>query len=95
MRDKTAAILSTVLIGGMFLFPAVMEAVFLPSLEQGYPDPVPVYEQGLLYAGEFCIRWRWVLALPILVVLFTVSGITSAFRVRAQNGAMSDPKNRR
>ena len=41
MRYKTAAILSVVLVGGMFVFPAVILAIFLPSLRQGLPSLEP------------------------------------------------------
>lgn len=45
MRYRTAAILSVVLIGGMFGLPEAIRAVFLPSLEQGIPAQVPGYER--------------------------------------------------
>lgn len=78
MRYRTAAILSVVLIGGMFVVPAVVKAIFLPSLEQGLPNPVPGYEQILLEVALFCGRWHFVSALPIVVVLFTIAGFTNA-----------------
>ena len=78
MRYKTAAILSVVLVGGMFVFPAVILAIFLPSLRQGLPNPLPVYEQVLLEISAFCLTWRFLLALPILSVLFTIAGFTNA-----------------
>lgn len=53
MRYRTATILSIVLIGGMFAVPAVIEAVFLPSLKQGIPNPLPGYEQILLCFSRF------------------------------------------
>jgi hypothetical protein len=78
VRYRTAAILSIVLIGGMFGLPEAIRAVFLPSLEQGIPAPVPGYERVLLGIAVFCFRFRWVLALPIVavvVVLFTIAAI--------------------
>ena len=81
MRFRTAAILSVVLIGGMFGLPAAVLAVFLPSLNEGLPNPVPGYEQVLLGVAEFCGRFRWVLALPIVVVLFTVAAFTNPSRI--------------
>jgi hypothetical protein len=50
VRYRTAAILSALLIGGMFGLPATVKAVFLPSLERGYLDPVLGWEQLILIA---------------------------------------------
>ena len=89
MRYRTAAILSVVLIGGMFGLPEAIRAIFLPSLEQGIPAPAPGYEQVLLGVAVFCFRFRWVLALPIaavVVVLFTIAALTSAVGTRKQAG---------
>lgn len=81
MRYRTAGILSALLIGGMFGLPAIVKAVFLPSLETGLPNPVPGWEQLILIVTEFCLRWRWV-ATPIPIVLFTIAGIGSDLRSR-------------
>jgi hypothetical protein len=62
----------------MFALPAAVLAAFLPSLKQGLPISIPVYERILLGVAEFCGRFRWVLALPIVVVLFTVAAFTNA-----------------
>ncbi|MGC2329699.1 MAG: hypothetical protein WA604_23525, partial [Candidatus Sulfotelmatobacter sp.] len=78
--------MSIVLIGGMFAVPAVIEAVFLPSLKQGIPNPLPGYEQILLAVAAFFLGWRFVLALPIAVVLFTVAAFTSRSVVGQQQG---------
>ena len=78
VRYRTAAILSVVLIGGMFILPAAVRAAFLPSLERGLPNPVPGYEQILLGVAVFFLRWRFLLALPIVVVLFAVAAFTDA-----------------
>lgn len=89
MRYRTAAIVSILLIGGMFGLPEVIRAVFLPSLEQGTPASVPGYEQVLLGIAVFCFRFRWVLALPIaavVVVLFTIAALTGATSTRKQGG---------
>jgi hypothetical protein len=83
VRYKTAAILSLVLIaliGAMFALPAAVEAVILPSLKLGSPDPVPVYEGILLGAAFFCLRWHWLLVplvLPTVVLLFIVAAFTN------------------
>jgi hypothetical protein len=82
VRFRTAAILSLVLIGGMFVLPAGVLAVFLPSLKQGLPDPIPGYERFLLEVASFFMIWRFLLALPIAAVLFTVAGFTNATRGR-------------
>jgi hypothetical protein len=89
MRYRTAAILSVVLIGGMFGLPAAIRAVLLPSLERGILAPVSGYEQVLLGIAVFCFRFRWVLALPIaavVVVLFTIAALASAIGKRKQGG---------
>jgi hypothetical protein len=82
VRYRTAVILSFVLVGGMFGLPAIVEAVFLPSLKQGLPNPIPYYERILLEIALLCGQWRWFLALPIAGVLLIVAGLTSASRVR-------------
>ncbi len=81
MRYSTAAILSVVLIGGMFTLPAGVWAVF-PSLKQGFSIPVASYERILLGLVVFCGRFRWFLALPIVTVLFTYAAFTSDSRAQ-------------
>ncbi len=81
MRCRTAAILSVVLIGGMFGIPAAVMAIFLPSLEQGTPNPIPGYERLLLGIALFCMRFKWLLTVPILMVLFGTAGLTSIVRM--------------
>jgi hypothetical protein len=78
VRYRTAGILSLVLVAGMFVLPATVKAVFLPSLRQGLPNPVPGWEQILLSMAVFCLEWQWLIAIPIVVVLFTVAGFTGA-----------------
>ncbi len=73
MRYMTAAILATVLVGGMFCLPAAVFA-FFPNMRQGSPIPV------LLGLVVFCIRFRWFLALPITTALFTLAAFTSVSR---------------
>jgi hypothetical protein len=77
VRFRTAAILSAVLVGGMILLPAVVKAVFLPSLRQGLPNPVPGYEQVLLRVAAFCLRFSCLLALPTVAVFFLIAAFTS------------------
>jgi hypothetical protein len=88
VRYRTAALLSIVLVGGMFAVPAAIEGVFLPSLKQGIPNPVPGYEQILLRFGLFFLTWRFLLAIPILVVLFTVAAFTSTGLHQEQRGSI-------
>jgi hypothetical protein len=59
-------------------------AVFLPSLNQGIPDPLPGYEQVLLAVAAFFLAWRFLLALPIALVLFGVAAFSSASTRRQQ-----------
>jgi hypothetical protein len=64
----------------MFVLPALIWAVFLPSLKQGFPNPIPGYERALLETAIFCDRWKWLLALPVLGVgslLFNIAKLTS------------------
>jgi type II secretory pathway component PulF len=84
VRYRTAAVLSIVLVGGMFGLPDAIRAAFVPSLE-GLQTPVPLYERVLLETAFFCLRVRWLLALPIVVIvvaLFAVAAFTSAMRAR-------------
>jgi hypothetical protein len=85
VRYRTAAIWSFVLVGGMFAVPAIIWAVFLPSLKHGLPGPIPGYERMLLDFAVFCGSWKWLLAIPIPVVLFTIAAFTSASRRSQQN----------
>lgn len=86
MRYRTAAVLSVVLIGGMFVVPSAIMAFLLPSLNQGIPDPLPGYEQVLLAVAAFFLTWRFLLALPIAFLLFTVAAFTSASKGRQLQG---------
>jgi hypothetical protein len=84
VRYRTAAISCFSLIGGMFAVPALIWSVFLPSLRQGLPNPIPTYERALLGIAAFCDIWKWLLALPILGLglIFTLVAIASALRGR-------------
>jgi hypothetical protein len=94
MRYRTAAILSVVLIGGMFVLPAAVMAAFLPPLEQGSRTPIPGYERILLEAAAFCLTWRFLLALPIVVALFTIAIFTNENAVK-DRAAASTPARKR
>jgi hypothetical protein len=62
----------------MFGLPALVSAVFLPSLRQGLPSPLPGYEKFLLDIAVLCAEWKWVLVLPLLGLglLFTIGEAT-------------------
>jgi type II secretory pathway component PulF len=64
----------------MFALPALIWAVFIPSLKQGLPNPIPAYEKILLDLAVFCGDWRWLLALPIvgLGLLFAIAERTAS-----------------
>ena len=85
MRYKTVVVSSIVLVGFMYVLPAVVLRIFLPSLEQGIPNPVPVYEQLLLAITEFCVRWRVIalLLMPlVLAVCFIAGGFANSRRAK-------------
>ena len=83
VRFRTAAVLSAVLVGGvLFIFPAVVEAIYLPSLRQGVPNPIPEYEANLLGIALFFHRYRWLLAPLTIPVLFLIAAFTSRSAVR-------------
>lgn len=84
MRDRTAAILCFGLVAVMFGLPAIILAVFLPSLRQGLHDPIPIYERILLEFAAFCLHWRWLIALPTggLGLLFTIAELTRSPQAR-------------
>jgi hypothetical protein len=100
VRHKTAAIWSAVLVAvtaGMFALPAAVWAVFLPSLKQGLPDPIPDYERILLEVAVFCGTWKWmlaILALPIIGSLFTVAEFMSNTQAGKARTATPAPNSR-
>jgi hypothetical protein len=64
----------------MFVLPALIWAVFLPSLKQGLLNPIPGYERALLETAVFCDSWKWLLALPVLglgSLLFNMRKLTA------------------
>lgn len=82
MSYRTAGIASAVVIGAMFLFPAVVMAVFLPSVKLGLPNPIPFYERVLLETAIFCMRWRFILLFPIIGTSFTVAAFGREWRAQ-------------
>ena len=89
MRYRTAAIACFALIGAMFGLPAFVWAIFLPSLKQGLPNPLPAYEKILLDLAVFCGDWKWLLAVPIvgLGLLFTIAEFTGSRMGKLRNSA--------
>ena len=83
MRYRTAAISCFVLIGGMFSYPAIIWAIFLPSLKDG-PSPIQANDRFFLDIAVFCMEWWFILVLPImgLGLLFTIAQATVASRAR-------------
>ena len=77
MRYRTAAISCFVLIGGMFGYPALIEAIFFSS-KQDLHNPLPAYEKILFGTAVICIEWKFILLLPVvgLGILFTILGAT-------------------
>jgi hypothetical protein len=84
VRDRTSAILCFGLVALMFGLPAVIWAIFLPSLRRGLPNPIPPYERILLEIAVLCGRWKWLLALPVggLGLLFTIAELTRSPQAR-------------
>jgi hypothetical protein len=80
MRYKTAAILSAIVIGVFFGFPAAVEAVFLPSLRLGIPKPVPGYERLLLGAASVCREYGVLVVPPLVAILFAAAFFTQTTR---------------
>jgi hypothetical protein len=80
MRYRTLAISCFVLLRAMFAVPAAIWAIFLPSLDQGLPDPIPVWERVLLGIAVFCGSWKWLLVLPPLGLgmAFTIAHLASS-----------------
>jgi len=77
VRYRTAAILTAVLIGGIFVLPnVVLTALINPSLKQGFPDPVPGYELLLLQFTSFCFTWRLPFALPIIAAPLSIAALS-------------------
>ena len=78
MRYRGAALSCFVLVAGLFGLPAVVWAVYLPSLRQGLPNPIPLYEKALLETAVFCDVWKWLLALPLVGVgiVLAIVGLT-------------------
>ena len=75
VRYSTAAILSVVLIGGMFVLPLLAEVALGHYVEQGLV--MPLSARIFFGVAFFCARFHWLLALPIAAALFTLAALTS------------------
>ena len=80
MSYRTAAILSVVLVGGMFAVSFATMAAAGRVMEHGVE--IPGYERAFLGFGFFVAQFKWVLAMPIFAVLFLLAACTSKSRVR-------------
>lgn len=78
MRYKTAGILSLLLVGSMFVLPAAVMTLLFPWLK----DPLTWYERMILDATIFLLSWRFLLALPIVGLLFTAATLTELITPR-------------
>lgn len=65
VRYRGLAISCLALLGAMFAVPATVWSVFLPSLKQGLPNPIPNWGGILLDIAAFCGWWKWLLVLPL------------------------------
>jgi hypothetical protein len=59
--------------------PAIIWAIFLPSLKHGLPGPIPLYQRVFLEIAVFYGMWKWLLLLPLFGVgiAFTVIELAS------------------
>lgn len=81
MSYRTAAILTVLLVLGIFVLPHVVIAFLIPSLTQGAPGPVPGYEQLLLEFTALCYSWRIPFAFPIIAAPFSIAALSGKSRV--------------
>ena len=81
MRFRTAAILSVVLVGGMFATSIAGGALAHWHLGRGDVE-IPNYERMFFGIAAFCSSFRVLLAIPIVSVLFTIATFTNQARQR-------------
>jgi hypothetical protein len=81
MRFRTAAILSVVLVGGMFATSIAGGALARWHLGRGELE-IPNYERMFFGIAAFCSSFRVLLAIPIVSVLFTIATFTNQARQR-------------
>ena len=78
MRFRTAAILSFVLIGGMFTFPMVMMTAANHYVEMGVV--IPLYMRILFGVAFFFGSFKWFLSPLIIIALFLVATVSTVLR---------------
>jgi hypothetical protein len=78
---RTAAILSVVLIGGMFGLRSAGYHLALSYVEQGVKE-TPPYARVFFVITAFFYSFWWILAPAVVGVLFTVALLTSQSRQR-------------
>jgi len=83
VRYRTAAVLFIVVIGGMFVLPIRVFAIF-PDLKSGVSMSAPGYERILVGLVDFWGRFRWFLALLIVPALLTCAALTSESRAKVR-----------
>ena len=81
MRFRTAAILSVVLVGGMFATSIAGGALARWHLGRGDVE-ISHYERMFFGIAAFCASFRVLLAIPIVSVLFTIATFTNQARQR-------------
>jgi len=81
LRLRTAAILSVVLIGGMFALRSAAYHLALSYVEQGV-KVIPPSVRIFFFITAFFSSFWWVLSPAIVGVLFTVALVTSQSRQR-------------
>jgi hypothetical protein len=81
LRLRTAAILSVVLIGGMFAMRSAGYHLALSYVEQGVKE-IPPYARIFFVITAFFYGFWWLLAPAIVGVLLTVALVTSQSRQR-------------
>ena len=82
MRLRTAAILSVVLIGGMFGLRSAGYHLALSYVEHGVKE-IPPHARVFFVITAFVYSFWWILAPAIVGVLFTVALLTNQSRQRA------------
>jgi hypothetical protein len=81
MRFRTAAILSVVLVGGMFATSIAGGALARWHLGRGDVE-IPNYERMYFGIAALCSSFRVLLAIPIVSVLLTIAAFTNQARQR-------------
>ena len=81
MRFRTAAILSVVLVGGIFAASSAGGALACWYVERGDVE-IPIYTRMFFSIAALCASFKVLLALPMAAVLFTSAIFTNQARPR-------------